>query len=295
MKWLISGGNGQLGRSLSDVLEQRGFEFLSLGVKDLDIRSAFSCSQQIQAFRAEVVVNTAAWTDVDGAESNPDAAYAVNTTGARNLAAASKAVGAIFAHVSTDYVFAGTAEKPWAENSLRAPISVYGITKAAGEEAVLSEYAERTYLLRTAWLYSPCGKNFAKTMTRLALKESKEVMVVTDQIGQPTSASDLASQIIDSILAKLPFGTYHATNSGQATWFQFAQEIFDFCGQPIERVIPVNSSAFSRPAKRPSYSVLSHDAWQSVGAEGISVSEMRDWRIALSSAMPSIISAVQEE
>ena len=171
------------------------------------------------------------------------------------------------------------------------------MTKAAGEVAVLSEYPEHSYIFRTAWLYSQWGKNFAKTMTRLALTGDGEVKVVDDQVGQPTSALDLAHQIVDTIEAKLPFGIYHGTNSGQGSWFDFAQEIFSLCGSEVAvgRVVRTDSSSFIRPAKRPAYSVLGQDSWKLVGTSGLTVSAMRDWRLALNEAMPGIILAVKAE
>ena len=295
MTWLVVGANGQLGKALSVVLGERGITFRAWGSEDIDVRSALLTLQYISALKPAVIVNAAAWTDVDGAEGNADSAYAVNAEGALNLANAAKAVGAVFAHVSTDYVFSGVGATPWKEDDLRAPVSVYGKTKAAGEVAVLSHYAEASYIFRTAWLYSQWGKNFAKTMTRLALLGESEVRVVDDQVGQPTSSLDLASQIIDTVVAKLPFGIYHATNSGQASWFEFASEIFGLAGASIDRVVRTDSSAFARPARRPAYSVLGHDAWKAVGADGISLEPMRDWRLALTNAMPAIISAVKAE
>jgi len=297
MTWLVVGGNGQLGKALSVVLDGRGIDFRTWGSEDLDIESASRSLELIGALRPAVVINAAAWTDVDGAESEPDGAHAVNTEGALNLALAAKSVGAVFAHVSTDYVFSGVSDRPWSESDLRAPVSVYGVTKAAGEIAVLNEYSDGSYIFRTAWLYSEWGKNFAKTMVRLALTGDKEVKVVDDQLGQPTSALDLAEQIVLSIEAELPFGIYHATNSGQASWFDFAQEIFTLCGGDVsvDRVVRTDSTSFVRPAKRPAYSVLGHDAWSAIGMNGNSVKPMRDWKIALQESIPGIIAAVKAE
>jgi len=297
MTWLVVGGNGQLGKALSVVLGSRGVDFRAWGSGDLDIRSSSRTLELIGALKPSVVINAAAWTDVDGAESDPEGAHAVNAEGALNLAVAAKAVGSVFVHVSTDYVFSGIGSVPWKESDLRAPVSVYGTTKAAGEVAVLAEYPEQSYVFRTAWLYSEWGKNFTKTMVRLALNGDGEVKVVDDQIGQPTSALDLAEQIVSAIEGKLPFGIYHGTNSGQASWFEFAQEIFRLCGEgvSVNRVVRTDSSSFVRAAKRPAYSVLGHDAWNAVGEGGVSVGPMRDWKIALSEVMPSIISAVKAE
>jgi dTDP-4-dehydrorhamnose reductase len=187
-------------------------------------------------------------------------------------------------------VFSGEATTPWNENSDHNPQSVYGATKSEGENLVLSAYPTGSYVVRTAWLYSAERKNFAKTMTKLALNGDGEVRVVKDQMGQPTFTGDLAKQIVELVLSSAPMGIYHGTNSGQATWFEFAQEIFKLSGTDVRRVIPVSSSEYPRPAKRPSYSVLGHDAWAET-----SVEPMRDWRIALAEAMPAIINAVKAE
>lgn len=296
MTWLIVGGNGQLGTALSVILDERGMQYKALGSQDLDIRSASETLDLIYALKPSVVINAAAWTDVDGAESNVEPAYAVNVEGALNLTLAVKAIDAVFVHISTDYVFSGTGSKPWSTEDLCAPDSVYGKSKAAGESAVLLNYSDKSYVFRTAWLYSQWGKNFAKTMTRIAVQDRNGsenlelVKVVDDQVGQPTFAIDLANQIVDAVNASLPFGIYHATNSGQATWFEFAREIFKLSGSDDSRVTPVPTSEFPKLAKRPSFSVLSHESWSKE-----TVPPMRDWRLALSEAMPAILSVVKTE
>jgi dTDP-4-dehydrorhamnose reductase len=295
MSWLITGATGQLGTALQVVLMDRGIEFTALSHDEMDITNPSKVNEHVSASKPSIIVNTAAWTDVDGAETSPDMASAVNAQGALNMALAAKQIGATFAHVSTDYVFSGLSNSPWSENDLRAPQSIYGKTKAAGEVAVLAEYSEGTYLFRTAWLYSKWGKNFAKTMAQIALIGTEEVKVVDDQRGQPTSALDLANQIVATFEARLPFGIYHATNSRHATWFEFAQEIFRLSGADINLVIPVPSTTFPSKATRPSNSVLGHEAWKTVGANNRTVPAMRDWRLALINAMPTIISAVKAE
>jgi dTDP-4-dehydrorhamnose reductase len=237
-----------------------------------------------------VIINCAAWTDVDRAETHEIDASKVNSDGPGNLAAAAKQCNSKLIHLSTDYVFSGESQTPWQIEDEINPQSAYGRTKAQGESRVLASNPESSFVVRTAWLYSPWGKNFAKTMTKLAIKGDGEVRVVNDQVGQPTSAIDLAKQLVELGLSTSPAGIYHGTNSGQATWFEFAQEIFKLSGADIDRVRPVSSSEYPRPAKRPSYSVLSHDAWAST-----SVKPMKDWRIALADAMPAIISAVKAE
>ena len=290
MSWLITGGSGQLGIAVSQELDKLGIAFDAWNSKDLDITQSSAVSEAIDKLAPKVMVNCAAWTDVDGAESYELDASRVNSDGPENLALAAKLSNSKLIHVSTDYVFSGESQSPWQVADEINPQSAYGRTKAMGESRVLAAYPESSFVVRTAWLYSPWGKNFAKTMTKLAIQGDGEVRVVNDQVGQPTSASDLAKQLIELGLSASPAGTYHGTNSGQATWFEFAQEIFKLAGADVGRVTPVSSSEYLRPAKRPSFSVLSHDAWEST-----SVEPLRDWRIALADAVPSIISAVKAE
>jgi dTDP-4-dehydrorhamnose reductase len=290
VSWLIIGGSGQLGIAASRELDKQGITFGAWSSKDLDVTQSRTVRKAIEKFSPTVIINCAAWTDVDGAESHEVEALRVNSDGPENLAVAAKQCNSKMIQVSTDYVFSGESQKPWQIEDEINPQSAYGRTKAQGESRVLATYPESSFVVRTAWLYSSWGKNFARTMTKLALKGDGEVRVVNDQVGQPTSASDLAKQLIELGLSTSPAGIYHGTNSGQATWFKFAQEIFRLAGADVGRVVPVSSSEYPRPAKRPSYSVLSHDAWVST-----SVKPMRDWRIALAEAMPAIICAVKAE
>ena len=288
MTWLITGGTGQLGIAVSKELTKRDLSFISCGSKDLDITRGAILSDFIGQLSPEVIINCAAWTDVDGAESHEELAAGINTQGAENLTKAAKACGARLVHISTDYVFFGVNQEPWEVDALRAPQSAYGRTKADGENRILNLYPEGSIIIRTAWLYSPWGKNFAKTMTKLALRSDGEVRVVNDQIGQPTSASDLAQQIATLVLSEPLNGIFHGTNSGEATWFEFAQEIFTCVGADLSRLIPVSSNQYPQKAIRPTNSVLSHKDW-----EKTSITPMRDWRHALTDAMPEIISSVQ--
>jgi dTDP-4-dehydrorhamnose reductase len=288
MTWLITGGSGQLGIAISQELGERGITFLAWGSKDLDITKGPIVRDFVSELSPTIIVNCAAWTDVDGAESDEQQASRVNSDGAENIALAAKLSNSKLIHVSTDYVFSGESHSPWQIADEINPESAYGRTKAQGESRVLITHPENSFVVRTAWLYSPWGKNFAKTMTKLAIKGDGEVRVVNDQVGQPTSASDLAKQLVELGLSSSPAGIYHGTNSGQATWFEFAQVIFKLTGADVGRVTPVSSSEYLRPAKRPSYSVLNHDAWANT-----SVKPLRDWRIALADAMPAIISAVK--
>jgi dTDP-4-dehydrorhamnose reductase len=290
MTWLITGGFGQLGIAVSQELGKRGLVFSTPNSQELDITLSPLVPKFIMQISPKVIVNCAAWTDVDGAENSEALALRLNSDGAENVARGAKLCGTKLIHISTDYVFSGEGTAPWQVDDPINPQSAYGRTKADGEHRVLETYPERTSIVRTAWLYSPWGKNFAKTIVQLAINGDGEVRVVNDQMGQPTSATDLAKQLVEMGLSNSFAGTYHGTNSGQATWFEFAQLIFKLAGADVSRVIPVSSSEYPRPAKRPSYSVLSHDAWATTTVE-----PMRDWRIALAEAIPAIISAVKAE
>ena len=290
MSWLITGGSGQLGIAVSQELGERGINFYAWNSREFDITQGPKVRDLIADLSPALIINCAAWTDVDGAENHEIDASRINSDGPENLAIAAKLRSSKLIHVSTDYVFSGESQTPWQVADEINPQSAYGRTKAEGEGRVLMSYPENSFIVRTAWLYSPWGKNFAKTITKLAIKGENEVRVVNDQIGQPTSALDLAKQLVELGLSNSPAGIYHGTNSGKATWFEFAQEIFKLTGAEVGRIIPVSSSEYPRPAERPSYSVLSHEAWANT-----SVKPLRDWRIALAEAMPAIISAVRAE
>ena len=284
MVWLITGASGQLGLAMQRELSTRGINFIAANSRELDITSQNSVESVLLRNSPKVIVNCAAWTDVDLAEIKQEQAYSVNALGVKFVALASKRIGAKLVHVSTDYVFSGVGDSPWLESAERDPASIYGLSKREGENFVQEIYGENSFVVRTAWLYSENGKNFAKTMANLALTDEREVRVVNDQIGQPTSANDLAQQIVDLVESNSTHGIYHGTSSGQATWFEFAQKIFELIGANTERVVPVSSDEFQRLAKRPRYSVLGHDNWRKS-----ELPEMRDWRLALADEIPRIL------
>jgi len=290
MSWLITGGTGQLGIAISQELERQGDAFEAWSSRDLDITQRSKTLEVIGKLSPSVIINCAAWTDVDGAESQEDLAARVNSQGAENVAFAARSCGAKLVQISTDYVFSGQHKSPWDVTSAKFPTTAYGRTKAEGEDRVLNLYSEGSYIVRTAWLYSPWRKNFAKTMLNLALNESSEVQVVDDQIGQPTSSSDLAKQILRLVESNSIVGVYHGTNSGSATWFEFAQTLFNLSGADVSRLNPVSSDKFTRPAKRPSYSVLDHFEWSKTP-----IAEMRNWRQALQESFPKILEEVMKE
>jgi len=288
--WLVTGGTRQLGLALQKELKKKNIEFLAPSSRELDLTKIDQFESKLERIKPSVIINAAAWTDVDAAESYPELALTINANAPAELARLAKSIDSVFIQISTDYVFDGNAFQPYAEGHVRNPQTAYGKSKSQGEKNIEGINIEKSYIFRTAWLYSADRKNFAKTMTKLALKNSGEVTVVNDQIGQPTFAGDLAEKIVEAVISKSPFGTYHGTNSGEGTWFEFAQEIFNLAGVAESRVIPVSSREFPRPAIRPSYSVLGHACLKKANLD-----EMRNWKIALASAMPAIIQAVKEE
>jgi len=279
MRILVVGSRGQLGSDLVEVAA--GHDVLGVDLPDIDITDPESVSAVLRSFPADVVVNCAAWTAVDDAETHEAAALRVNGLGPEVLAAACQASGAWLVQVSTDYVFDGTAMTPYAEDAEPDPRSAYGRTKLAGEIAVREALPDRHYIVRTAWLYGRNGTNFVKTMARLE-RERDTVSVVDDQRGQPTYSRDLAEQILLLVVARPPAGVFHGTNSGEVTWFEFAREIFSLLGADPDRVLPTTSTDFIRPAPRPAYSVLGHDRWAQVGLQ-----PMRPWQEAIEAAIAS--------
>ena len=273
-KYLVTGARGMLGTDLLEALFGR--DVTVLGRADLDVTDRDAVFAAVEGH--DVVINAAAYTAVDAAETDEEAALAVNGTAAGLLAEATASVGAKLVQVSTDYVFDGDAATPYAEDATIAPVSAYGRTKAEGEKLALAANPEGTFVVRTAWLYGAHGGNFAKTMVKLAGSHDT-VKVVDDQLGQPTWTADLAAQIVALLDSDAPAGVYHGTNSGSTSWFEFARAVFDEAGLDPARVLPTDSSTFVRPAPRPSYSVLGHDAWARAG-----LTPMRPWREALAEA-----------
>ena len=273
-RYLITGGTGMLGSDLATALAGR--EVTARGRGELDITDREAVERAVEGF--DVVINAAAYTKVDDAETHEAEAARVNAVGASNVAHAAAAAGATLVHLSTDYVFDGTATTPYGEDEPPQPATAYGRTKADGERRVLDAHPDTTFVVRTAWLYGEHGPNFARTMLALGAQRP-EVSVVSDQIGQPTWTMDLARQIVTLLDSDAPSGIYHGTASGHASWFEFAKEVFSLGGLDPAKVVASDSSSFVRPAQRPAYSVLGHDAWLAAG-----LAPMRDWRLALAEA-----------
>lgn len=280
--WLVVGAGGMLGRDLIEVLAGTpGVRAEGLTRAQLDITDPAAVRAAVAG--SQVVVNAAAWTNVDAAETAEEAAAAVNGAGARHLAAACAATGARLLQVSTDYVFGGDGDSPYPESAPTGPVSAYGRSKLLGEQAVAELLPEHGYVVRTAWLYGEHGRNFVATMLKLSAQRDT-LDVVDDQRGQPTWSHDLARQLRDlgqaAVEGTAPAGIYHGTASGETTWFELARTVFALTGLDPERIRPTTSAAFVQAAKRPAYSVLAHDRWVEAGLK-----PLPHWRDSLAEAL----------
>lgn len=271
MKILITGSNGMLGHDLIEALKD-SHELILTTSRTLDITDEDEVMRVICNEKPDIVINSAAYTDVDGCEENQEMAFNVNGKGVKNLALACSKIDCAMLHISTDYVFDGTARQPIGEDGKIGPISVYGKSKLDGEMAI-KEILDRYFIVRTAWLYGINGKNFPKTMLELS-QNHKEITVVYDEVGTPTYTPDLA-QAISMLIETDNYGIYHITNSGSCSWCEFARYIFEVAGKDVN-VIPVTASEFARPAPRPSYSVLNNKHWKDIGFK-----PLRDYKQAI--------------
>lgn len=279
MRWMVTGSKGMLGQDLVARLVADGHEVTAVDIDELDITDPTAVGRISDI---DVLVNCAAYTAVDAAEENEGFAFTLNAAGPQLLARAARACRARIVQISTDYVFAGNATSPYAEDEVIAPLSAYGRTKAAGEWAVRAENPDHL-IVRTAWLYGAGGACFPKTMARLAA-ERDSLGVVADQVGQPTWTVDLADLIVRLVEGAAPAGTYHGTSSGEVSWHGFTRAIVAAIGKDPEMVTPTTSEAFQRPAPRPSYSVLSHAALEEIGITPIGDWEQR-WGVAAAAVL----------
>ncbi|MEN6321450.1 MAG: dTDP-4-dehydrorhamnose reductase [Syntrophaceae bacterium] len=272
MKILILGYKGMLGSDL--VLRLIGsHDVIGRDIEDFDIASADACEHIISDAEPDVVINAAAYTDVDGCESNKELCFSVNAEGVKNIAVICKDKGIKIVHFSTDYVFNGKKETPYLEDDLCDPINVYGCSKLAGEQ-YLQQYSNNYLLIRSSWLYGRNGKNFVRTIVEKARTE-KSLKIVDDQVGSPTFTWDLARAV--QLLVEGQYnGIFHITNRGHCSWYEFAQKIVKFSSANDVAVYPITSDVLSRPANRPSYSVLGCRKFiESTGKT------MRYWQVAL--------------
>ncbi|MGF1648627.1 MAG: dTDP-4-dehydrorhamnose reductase [Kineosporiaceae bacterium] len=289
---LVTGAGGMLGADLVTAFLESDHEVTALARADLDVSDAAAVAEAVAGH--DVVVNCAAWTSVDDAETHEAAAFAVNAVGAQHVARAARAAGARLVHVSTDYVVGDAAgpaapaaggverRRPLPENVPLAPAGAYGRTKAAGEWAVRAECPE-AYVLRTAWLYGAHGACFPRTIARLAA-ERDALSVVDDQHGQPTWTVDVAALVLRLLAAQPEPGVYHATSAGWTTWFAFAGEVVAAAGRDPDMVSAATSAEFPRPAPRPAWSVLGHDRLKAVG-----IAPIGPWRERWEEAAPVVL------
>lgn len=269
---LVTGGQGQLGKDLVEMLEKRDYKVFPVDREEMDITDFACCEQVMNHIKPHIVIHTAAYTAVDQAESDRERAYLVNAYGTRNVAVVAQQLGAKLVYISTDYVFSGEGNIARDEFQAVSPINVYGASKLAGEQFV-KELHQKSFIVRTSWVYGQHGNNFVKTMLALS-KQKQEISVVHDQIGCPTYTIDLATTIIEVMNTSL-YGTYHVSNSGKCSWHEFATAIIELSGLDT-KVIPVYTDAFPRPAARPAFSVFDH---MSLRVNGFKVP--RPWKEAL--------------
>lgn len=285
MRVLVTGGNGQLGQELNRVLTAAGDDVLAVGHSELDIADREAVLQMVGVWRPETIIHAAAWTNVDGCETEPERAFVVNSWGSRNVAEGARLVGARVVAVSTDYVFDGAGTGPsgggaYSEWDAPNPVSAYGRSKLGGEREVLDLLGPDAAIVRTAWVCSAHGKNFMNTMIRLAQQgheSGSPITVVNDQHGSPTFTADLATALRSIAVHRLS-GVFHAANSGPTTWFDFAKAIFAATGHDAERVVPVSTEELlpKRPAPRPAYSLLHGVALNAAG-----IGPLPTWQVSL--------------
>lgn len=270
MKVIITGSNGQLGKELTKQMDGK-YELICTDRESLDILNFEKVEKFIIEKKPDVVINCAAHTAVDVCETDIDNAYEINALGPRNLAIACEKIGAKFVQVSTDYVFDGSGKRPYREDDITCPNSIYGTSKLMGEQFT-KEFCSKYFIVRTAWLYGD-GNNFVKTMLKLS-ETHNELNVVNDQVGSPTSTVDLSRAIIE-LMSTEYYGTYHGTCEGECSWYDFAKKIFEIKNIDI-KVNPVTSEEFKRPAPRPAYSVLDNFMFRL-----IKLNSFRNWEESL--------------
>jgi len=285
MRLLVTGAGGQLGADLLRVA--RGHDVVGPTRAELDVTDPAAVERVVKEVRPDAVLNAAAYTAVDAAETDEATAAAVNAEAPATLARVCALHGAGLVHVSTDYVFAGDADAPYEVDAPVGPASAYGRTKLAGERAVRELLPERSWVVRTAWVYGVGGGNFVTTMARLEATRDT-VAVVDDQRGSPTWSRDLAAGLLALVEAGPAAGTYHCTNAGETTWYGLARAVFEELGADPDRVRPTTTAAFPRPAPRPAYSVLSPAAWLAAGLPA-----PRPWREALHAAFAEVGDALR--
>ena len=278
-----------LGTEVIRSAKLHGFNFLAPTSAQLDVREKSAVEGFVRRHKPEWIINCSAWTNVEGAEEFQEAAFALNATAVKNISEAASSNQSHLIHISTDYVFNGTKETPYAEEDLLDAINQYGKSKVAGEHAILDSGLSSYYIVRTSWLYGVSGKNFVKTMARKALN-AESVGVVEDQFGSPTSARSLAEGLIEIVKVNPELGIYHFSNKGKCSWLEFAREVYRLCGSDGQLVKPIKTADLALKAKRPVNSELDTAKWDCSG-----LSRLTPWHEMLSDLMPQILADMNME
>ena len=289
MKVLIFGGKGQLGKTFCELARIRDIEVVALSKQESNIAEQLD-RKLMERIKPDFVLNCAAWTNVVAAQSKPSYAHQINATGARNVAIACREIGTPLVHVSTDYVFSGDNPNYWSETDLTKPMSVYGKSKLAGEQMIREAYGLNSFIVRSAWLYSPWQANFVKNIMKKIINGESNIRVVNDQIGQPTSAVDLSDRLIQLMRLNPSKGTYHISNSGRTSWFDFASKICHLFGKDSEIIQPISSNDIGEGHFRPKNTALCNKKIQS-----LEVDPMKNWEQAIEKLFPEILKQIELE
>lgn len=287
MRVLILGGTGQLGRSLLETSWPEGTELSSPTRNDVDVTKANSLENCLRDFKPDYVINATAWTDVPGAESNPEGAMLLNAEAAKNMALLCKEFSATLIHFSTDYVFDGRSSVPYRETDETKPLNNYGKSKLAGEEAITGSGLKDFYIIRTSWLYSRFGKNFVKTIARRAMKDEISA-IIDDQFGAPTFAGDLAKAILSIMKINPESGVYHYSNTGVTNWYGFGSSVYEILMADTSLVTPLRTEMSE--LQRPAFSQFDLSKWMSAG-----LPTPPEWRESLKRELPRIFQSIKEE
>jgi dTDP-4-dehydrorhamnose reductase len=287
LKLLVIGGNSQLGRSFSKIASQSAYQVISTTSRSLNI-TAEDCINQIINFKPDIILNFAAWNYVEDTNSNFYKALNTNCISIKRIIIAANTLKIPLFHISTDYVFSGFTNRPWKETDDPAPINSYGLTKYSGELLINELYGERSYIIRTSWLYSEYGNNFVKKILKKLYDGGENIAVVDDQFGQPTYAHDLSTALLQMIEKRINFGTYHLTNSGFTSWYSFARSICLNANFNTDFIQPINTSQLRSNITRPRYTVLDNTLIVNAG-----ITELKNWEDSLKTALPKIVSSMQ--
>lgn len=288
--WLIVGGNGQLGKEVRKELTRREIDFQAFSSKELDIRDFESITHGVSAIKPSVIVNCSGWTNVSSAEEHEMEANLLNAYAPAHLARTAQELNSVFIHVSSDYVFSGANNSPYKVEDTTNPVNAYGRSKALGEKLLADLSYSKLYLFRTAWLYSEHGQNFVKSILKTYLSGTYPIKVVNDQIGSPTSASDLSFQIIESVMQGIPFGVHHAVNLGAATWYELAQAALRTLKLDVNYVVPISYADFPSKVVRPRCTILDMSKW-----DHIVMPKMKEWKEALNFKIDDVFNKVVSE